>query len=142
MIQQQRLYSIGRQTFSEIRKGNYLYIDKTKYIYRMTHSDSSYMFLNRPRRFGKSVLISTLHSYFEGRKELFEGLAIDKLETEWTQYPVLHFDMSMARSVNKEQLERMLSFQLREYERMPKRCAFNFALIRSSSSVRPKWAPG
>lgn len=69
----QKLYSIGIQTFSEIRKGNYVYIDKTEYVYRMTHSGSKAVFLSRPRRFGKSLLTSTLHSYFEERKELFEG---------------------------------------------------------------------
>lgn len=69
----------------------------------MTHSGLSSVFLNRPRRFGKSLLTSTLHSYFEGRKELFEGLDIEKLEKDWTVHPVLHFDMSTAKHVNKEQ---------------------------------------
>lgn len=68
----QRLYPIGIQTFSKIREGNFLYVDKTEYVYRMTHSASSYMFLSRPRRFGKSLLTSTLHSYFSGREELFQ----------------------------------------------------------------------
>ena len=113
----QRLYPIGIQTFSKIREGNYLYIDKTEYVYRMTHSASSYMFLSRPRRFGKSLLTSTLHSYFSGRKELFHGLAMEKLEKEWTEYPVLHFDMSMAKHVDKGGLERLLDFMLAEYER-------------------------
>lgn len=67
-------------------KGLYLYIDKTEYVYRVTHSDSKSVFLSRPCRFGKSLLISMLQSYFEGRKELFEGLSIDKLETEWTRF--------------------------------------------------------
>ena len=74
----QRLYPIGIQTFFKIREGNFLYIDKTQYVYRMTHSASSYLFLSRPRRFGKSLLTSTIHCYFEGRKDLFEGLAIDR----------------------------------------------------------------
>ena len=100
----QRLYPIGIQTFSEIREGNYLYIDKTEYVYRLTHSYSKYLFLSRPRRFGKSLLTSTFHCYFEGRKDLFEGLAIETLETEWIKHPVLHFDMSTAKHVNKEQL--------------------------------------
>ena len=113
----QRLYPIGIQTFSKIREGNYLYIDKTEYVYRMTHSASSYMFLSRPRRFGKSLLTSTLHSYFSGRKDLFHGLAMEKLEKEWTEYPVLHFDMSMAKHVDKGGLERLLDFMLAEYER-------------------------
>ena len=72
---QQKLYPIGIQTFSELIRKNYLYIDKTEYVYRMTHSASKYKFLSRPRRFGKSLLTSTLHSYFAGQKELFEGLS-------------------------------------------------------------------
>lgn len=116
MMQQRQLYPIGIQTFSEIRGKGYLYIDKTEYVYRVTHADSKYVFLSRPRRFGKSLLASTLHAYFEGRRELFEGLAIEKLEVEWTRYPVLHFDMSMAKHVDKERLEQMLSVQLYRYE--------------------------
>ncbi|MBD3589430.1 ATP-binding protein [Bacteroides sp. GM023] len=112
----QRLYPIGIQTFSKIREGNYLYIDKTAYVYRMTHSASGYMFLSRPRRFGKSLLTSTLHSYFSGRKELFHGLAIEKLEKEWTEYPVFHFDLSMAKHVDKGGLERLLDFMLARHE--------------------------
>ena len=111
-----RRYPVGKQTFSILRENNFLYIDKTEYVYRMTHSDSNYMFLSRPRRFGKSLLVSTLHSYFEGRKDLFSGLAIENLETEWEQYPVLHFDMSLAKHVDKEQLESMIDFQLQAYE--------------------------
>ena len=82
----------------------------------MTNSSSKYIFLSRPRRFGKSLLTSTLHSYFEGRKELFEGLAIEGLET--TRYPVLHFDMSTAKHVNREQLEQELNLKLLKYEKI------------------------
>ena len=114
----QRLYPIGIQTFSKIREGNYLYIDKTAYVYRMTHSASSYMFLSRPRRFGKSLLTSTLHSYFSGRKELFHGLAMEKLEKEWTEYPVLHFDMSTAKHADSEQLLQELNLKLYGYEQI------------------------
>jgi hypothetical protein len=117
MMQQRQLYPIGIQTFSEIRGKGYLYIDKTEYVYRMTHSDSKYVFLSRPCRFGKSLLASTLHAYFEGRKDLFEGLAIEKLEAEWTRYPVLHFDMSIAKHVDKERLNGMLNYMLSGYER-------------------------
>ena len=74
MQQQQRRYPIGIQTFSEIREKNYIYVDKTEYVYRMANGVAKYMFLSRPRRFGKSLLTSTLHSYFAGRRELFEGL--------------------------------------------------------------------
>ena len=114
----QRLYPIGIQTFSKIREGNYLYIDKTAYVYRMTHSASSYMFLSRPRRFGKSLLTSTLHSYFSGRKDLFHGLAMEKLEKEWTEYQVLHFDMSTAKHADSEQLLQELNLKLYGYEQI------------------------
>ena len=111
-----RHYPIGIQTFEKIREGNYLYIDKTEYVYRIVHSLAQYMFLSRPRRFGKSLLTSTLQCYFEGRKELFAWLAIEKLETEWTAYPVLHFDMSLAKYMDKAALERNLAFQLQGLE--------------------------
>ena len=114
----QRLYPIGIQTFSKIREGNYLYIDKTEYVYRMTHSASSYMFLSRPRRFGKSLLTSTLHSYFSGRKVLFHGVAMEKLAKEWTEYPVLHFDMSTAKHADSEQLLQELNLKLYGYEQI------------------------
>ena len=109
-------YPIGIQTFSEIRKENRLYIDKTEYVYRMAHADSKYYFLGRPRRFGKSLLVTTLQSYFEGRKDLFKGLAIEELEKEWTKYPVLHFDMSGGKHMEKKQLERYLADMLEEQE--------------------------
>lgn len=108
---------IGIQTFESIIEEGYLYVDKTEHIYNLAHSAPKYFFLSRPRRFGKSLLTSTLKSYFEGRRNLFKGLAIETLEKEWTQYPVLHFDMSTAKHVDKERLEDMLAFQLTEYER-------------------------
>lgn len=111
-----RRYPIGIQTFSVIREGDYLYVDKTEYVYRMTHGDAKYMFLSRPRRFGKSLLTSTLHAYFAGQKELFERLAIEKLETEWTEYPVLHFDMSLGKHLGVEALNRYLHNQLQNNE--------------------------
>ena len=106
---------IGIQTFEEIINKDYLYIDKTEYIYHMVHGASKYYFMSRPRRFGKSLLISTLHSYFAGKKDLFKGLAIEKQETEWTEYPVLHFDMSLAKHLDKEKLNEYLAWRLREY---------------------------
>ncbi len=112
-----KLYPIGIQTFSEIRKEDKLYIDKTEYIYRMAHTNGKYFFLGRPRRFGKSLLVSTLHSYFEGKKELFQGLAMEKLEKEWTEYPVLHFDMSLGKHMEKEQLEEFLGYRLQTEEK-------------------------
>ena len=112
----QRRYPIGRQYFPEIRKEELLYVDKTEYVYRMAHGNGKYFFLSRPRRFGKSLLVSTLRSYFEGRKELFKGLAIEQLEEEWTQYPVLHFDMSTAKHVNETRLEQEIEGKLSDYE--------------------------
>ena len=116
MTQATKLYPIGIQTFEKIRNGNYLYIDKTEIIYRLTHAASNYVFLSRPRRFGKSLLTSTLKAYFEGRRDLFKGLAMERLETEWTKYPVLHFDMSLGKHMEKEQLERYLLSQLEQIE--------------------------
>ncbi len=112
-----KLYPIGIQTFERIRKEDKLYIDKTEYIYRMSHTSGTYFFLGRPRRFGKSLLVSTMQSYFEGKKELFKGLAIEKLEQEWTEYPVLRFDMSGGKHMEKEQLEEYLGYRLQEEEK-------------------------
>ena len=107
---------VGIQTFEKLIKENCLYVDKTAYIWNMIHL-SSYIFLSRPRRFGKSLLVSTLQAYFEGKKELFKGLAIERLETEWVEYPVLRFDMSLGKHMEKEQLERYLLYILGENER-------------------------
>ena len=107
---------VGIQTFSNIIEDDMLYIDKTEYIWNMIHL-SKYIFLSRPRRFGKSLLVSTLQAYFEGRKDLFKGLFIETVEKEWTEYPVLRFDMSMGKHMEKEQLERYLLNILEENER-------------------------
>ena len=112
-----KLYPIGMQTFSEIREEDFLYVDKTEYIYRMTHTSGKYFFLARPRRFGKSLLVSTMQSYFEGKKELFKGLAVEKLEKEWTEYSVLHFDMSGGKHMEPEQLELYLGYILEDQEK-------------------------
>lgn len=112
-----RRYPIGIQTFERIREEGYQYVDKTSIIYDLIHQSGKYFFLNRPRRFGKSLLTSTLHSYFSGRKDLFKGLAIEKLEKEWTEYPVLHFDLSGAKHTSKEELLHNLDFILSEQER-------------------------
>lgn len=113
-----RLYPIGMQTFADIINGNFTYVDKTEYIYRMSHTNGKYFFLSRPRRFGKSLLVSTMKSYFEGKSELFNGLAISKLETDWTQYPVLHFSMAGGKHMEKDQLERYLLFSINENEKL------------------------
>ena len=109
-------YPVGIQTFEKIREGNYLYVDKTKYIVDFREKQMSYVFLSRPRRFGKSLFASTLQAYFEGRKELFEGLAIADYEKEWVKHPVLHFDMSGAKHFDAERLEDYLDMQLTPYE--------------------------
>ncbi len=88
------LYPIGIQSFESIRKDGYVYVDKTALIYNLSHGSGKYFFLSRPRRFGKSLLVSTMEAYFSGKKELFEGLAIAELEKDWIQYPVLRFDLS------------------------------------------------
>ena len=111
-----KLYPVGIQTFSEIINRNLLYVDKTEYVYRMTHGGGKHFFLSRPRRFGKSLLTSTFQSYFEGKKELFKGLAIEKLEKEWTEYPVLHFSMASGKHLEKEQLQRYLLSILKNNE--------------------------
>ena len=111
-----KLYPIGMQTFSEIREEDFLYVDKTEYIYRMTHTSGKYFFLARPRRFGKSLLVSTMQSYFEGKKELFKGLAIEKLEKDWTEYPVLHFSLAGGKHMEKDQLVRYLLYILKVNE--------------------------
>ena len=111
-----RYYPIGIQSFSEMRREGFLYVDKTAYIHQLAHSKLKFVFLSRPRRFGKSLLTSTLQCYFEGRRELFEGLAIERMETEWQAFPVLHFDMSQGKGLDKEALERSLIDQLEENE--------------------------
>ena len=87
------LYPIGRQNLEDIRRGGYVYVDKTALIYKLA-STGKYYVLGRPRRFGKSLLISTMEAYFQGKKELFDGLAVASLEKNWIEYPVLHLDFS------------------------------------------------
>ena len=111
-------YPVGIQTFSNVREGGYLYVDKTPYIVDFRRKQMKYVFLSRPRRFGKSLFASTLQAYFEGRRELFEGLAIAEYEKEWTKYPVLHFDLSGAKHFDKEELEGYLDFILLPYEKI------------------------
>ena len=112
----QRRYPLGIQTFSEIVKGGYVYVDKTDLVWHLTRQ-SKYVFMSRPRRFGKSLLSSTLVSYFEGKKELFEGLKIMALEQEWVSYPVLHLDMSLCKSqASVEALQHALALQVEHFE--------------------------
>lgn len=104
-------YPIGIQNFEKLRKEGFIYVDKTELIYRLV-TTGSYYFLSRPRRFGKSLLISTLEAYFQGKKELFKDLAIGKLEKDWIQYPVLHMDLNAEKFDSLERLEQILDRHL------------------------------
>lgn len=115
MVRLGRKLPIGIQTFSDIRKFEYLYVDKTDLIWQIANVGKPY-FLSRPRRFGKSLLISTFEAYFEGRKELFEGLAIEKLEEKWDKHPVLHLDLNAEKYDTIESLNAILSYQLTQWE--------------------------
>jgi hypothetical protein len=106
---------IGIQDFETLRQDGYLYVDKTELIYRLT-KEGRYFFLSRPRRFGKSILISTLQAYFEGKKELFEGLAISQLEQDWTVYPVLHLDLNLVQQGVSGSLDSILDDWLTKME--------------------------
>ena len=92
-----RKYPVGIQTFSEIIRQGYVYVDKTDLVWQMSHY-AKFIFLSRPRRFGKSLLTTTLDSFFRGEKELFEGLKIMDYEQEWESYPVIHLDLSTQRN--------------------------------------------
>ncbi len=113
-----RKYPIGIQTFSEIIRGGYVYVDKTDLVWQLAHY-AKYIFLSRPRRFGKSLLSSTLNSYFSGERELFEGLKIMPLEQEWTKYPVLHLDLSKTKSQQSaEGLRKRLMLMLKAFTKL------------------------
>lgn len=106
----------GVQDFEKIIQEGFVYIDKTRYIYDLANNYGDAIFISRPRRFGKSLLCSTLRYYFEGRRDLFEGLAIDRLETEWKKYPVLHFSMSGVKDRDADMVKDAISAMLRRYE--------------------------
>ena len=112
-----RRYPVGIQTFSEIIREGYVYVDKTDLVWELVHY-AKYVFLSRPRRFGKSLLTSTLEAYFNGERELFEGLKMMEKETAWVKYPVIRLDLSGARHMAaqgvREELERLLS----EFEKL------------------------
>ena len=110
-----RRYPIGIQNFEDLRNNNCVYVDKTELIYKLTQSDKVY-FLSRPRRFGKSLLVSTLEAYFQGKKHLFEGLAMERLETEWTEYPVLHMDFSGSKYYDVDMLKTAINVQISRWE--------------------------
>lgn len=109
-------YPIGIQNFEKLREEDYLYIDKTRLVYQLAQQ-GSYYFLSRPRRFGKSLLLSTMEAYFEGKRELFRGLAIDGLETQWVSHPVLHLDLNASQYTKTDDLLTMLNVALTEWEK-------------------------
>ena len=117
LLMAQRRYPIGIQTFSRIIRDGYIYVDKTDLVWQLAHY-ATYVFLSRPRRFGKSLLTSTLESYFLGERELFEGLKIMELEKEWEQYPVLHLDLSGAKHLLPKQVKKELENILSPYEKI------------------------
>ncbi len=109
-------YPIGIQSFAQLREDNYVYVDKTALIYQLVSLGKIY-FLSRPRRFGKSLLVSTLKNYFLGKRELFKGLAIESLETEWKEYPVFHIDFNGSNFTNPDALEDVLDGMIKGWER-------------------------
>ncbi len=111
-----RRYPVGIQTFSKIRQGDYAYVDKTALVYRLANESDGAFFLSRPRRFGKSLLVSTLQAYFEGRRELFAGLAVEGLETVWESYPVIRIDLSTVKTCDPETLQNLLDAALASNE--------------------------
>jgi hypothetical protein len=123
---------IGIQNFESLRKDGYLYVDKTDLVYRLATSGRCY-FLSRPRRFGKSMLLSTLQAYFEGKKELFEGTAIAQLENNWKKYPVLHLDLNLVKRFEENSLDEVLDDALRIWEER-----FEVKNLRSSLELRFK----
>ena len=112
-----KIYPIGIQNFEKIRNDGYLYIDKTALMYQMVKT-GSYYFLSRPRRFGKSLLISTLEAYFQGKKELFTGLAVERLEKDWIKYPILHLDLNIEKYDTPESLDNILEKSLTAWEKL------------------------
>ena len=112
-----RRFPVGVQDFESIIKDGFVYVDKTGYIYDLANNYGNAMFLSRPRRFGKSLLCSTLRHYFQGHKELFKGLAIEKLEKDWTEYPVFHFDMSRCKNDDPHLVKVSLSSMLGDFEK-------------------------
>ena len=108
-------YPIGIQDFEDLRRNGYKYVDKTNFVYKLA-DEGKYYFLSRPRRFGKSLFLSTLEAYFQGKKELFEGLAIYDLETEWKKYPIFHIDLNTANFREKDSLYTVLNDYLTTWE--------------------------
>ncbi len=114
---EKRGYGIGLQWFPDFIERECVYVDKTAYVYKLAHTKGKNFFLSRPRRFGKSLLVSTLQAYFEGRRELFRGLAIEQLEKEWTRYPVIRLDLSNGKYYEKERVHGIIDSILADHEK-------------------------
>ena len=112
-----RRYPIGIQDFEDLRNNDYIYVDKTALIYQLVNTNKIY-FLSRPRRFGKSLLVSTLEAYFQGKKELFTGLAVERLEKDWIKYPILHLDLNIEKYDTPESLDNILEKSLTAWEKL------------------------
>lgn len=113
---ERRKYPVGIQTFSRLRREGYVYVDKTDLVWQLANENNPFLFFARPRRFGKSLLASTLHSFFAGDRELFEGLKVEHMEWDWKKYPVLHFDLSVAKEmVTAEQLQERLMLDMKPF---------------------------
>lgn len=108
-------FPVGIQSFEDIRAKGFFYIDKTELVYQLVQN-GCYYFLNRPRRFGKSLLVSTLEAYFQGKKDLFKGLAMERLEQEWKEYPVLHLDLNTQKYKDETSLKEILNRYLEAWE--------------------------
>ena len=108
-------YPIGIQNFEKIRREGYIYVDKTPWMWKMI-SEGSYYFLSRPRRFGKSLMVSTLEAFFSGHRELFKGLYVDTVEWDWQQYPIMHLDLNVKKYEKKEDLYKALNRHLELWE--------------------------
>jgi hypothetical protein len=117
MMEQEPLYPVGVQSFENIRRSGSVYVDKTDLIYKLTHRYEM-VFMSRPRRFGKTLLLDTMACYFNAQKELFKGLAMERLEKEWTQYPVLHFSFGNIKGFDMYELGRSIEQQLEDYEKL------------------------
>ena len=115
-MQRKKRYPVGVQDFGKIREGNYYYVDKTDIIYDLVH-EYDYVFMSRPRRFGKSLLVSTLACYFEGKRELFQGLAMEQLEEEWKVYPVVHLSFASVKEVEIEKIRSVVDFIIAQQEK-------------------------
>lgn len=117
MEENYRRYPIGIQNFEQLRNRNCVYVDKTELVYRLANTDSVY-FLSRPRRFGKSLLVSTLEAYFQGKKDLFKGLVMERLEKDWNVYPVFHIDFSLTKYTTLFDLQEQLNLFLLRCEKV------------------------